>query len=402
MHPLSGKDVLVLGGTGFIGGRLIEKLVLECGARVRTLTHNVSRAARIARFDVSLRVGDATELPAVTEAASGCDVIFDCAFPFSAPIVQWGRMATDTARAIRGATLTHGVRRVVHTGTFTVYGTPADGDLTEDVPPRPPLSTYARAKLQAQSLLLQSHDRDGLPAVVLQPTIVYGPFSGSWTLSPMRDLQRGRVVLPADGTGLCNAVFIDDVVDAMISAATVPDVEGQTFLISGAEPVTWGEFYGAYEAILGVRSLTFMSAPEIRARRRQQVPEMLGTLAMQAAKGAAAFVVDKRKDLLQLPLVTPAVDLVRSRLNASLWAKVKQRTLAAGTPTFAPRTASPDGGAGAPMHLVLPGDDHLAMFASRTRVRIDKATRSLGYVPRFGLDAGMRLVGEWAHWANLA
>ena len=45
---LTGKRVLVTGGTGFIGGRLVERLVLDCGASVRVLVRNFARACRIA------------------------------------------------------------------------------------------------------------------------------------------------------------------------------------------------------------------------------------------------------------------------------------------------------------------------------------------------------------------
>ncbi|MGI9287253.1 MAG: NAD-dependent epimerase/dehydratase family protein, partial [Pseudomonadales bacterium] len=70
------KTILVTGATGFIGGRLVERLVLEEGANVRALVRNFSSASRIARFPVAMIRGDLTEADKVREAMQGCDVVF--------------------------------------------------------------------------------------------------------------------------------------------------------------------------------------------------------------------------------------------------------------------------------------------------------------------------------------
>ncbi len=76
---LSGKRVLVTGGTGFIGGRLVERLILEHKADVRVLVRNFARVPRIARFSVEMLYGDVTNPSDVERAVDGCEVIFHCA-----------------------------------------------------------------------------------------------------------------------------------------------------------------------------------------------------------------------------------------------------------------------------------------------------------------------------------
>jgi len=76
----SGKRVLVTGGTGFIGGRLVEKLVSCHDAKVRVLVRNYANAARIARMPIKMIHGDINNLEDVCNAVEGCDVVFHCAY----------------------------------------------------------------------------------------------------------------------------------------------------------------------------------------------------------------------------------------------------------------------------------------------------------------------------------
>src|SRR5439155_24367624 len=82
MTSLQGKRVLVTGATGFIGGRLIERLILEQGAEVVALVHQFRNASRLARFPLSMVGGDVTEAAVVKKAAEGCDAIVHCAVTF--------------------------------------------------------------------------------------------------------------------------------------------------------------------------------------------------------------------------------------------------------------------------------------------------------------------------------
>ena len=84
MNKLEGLTVLVTGGTGFIGGRLIEKLVLEGRAsgrppHVRVLIRNFGTASRLARFPVEMIGGDIQDEETVQQAVEGCDIVFHCA-----------------------------------------------------------------------------------------------------------------------------------------------------------------------------------------------------------------------------------------------------------------------------------------------------------------------------------
>src|SRR5581483_2476179 len=80
MESLANARVLVTGGTGFIGGRLIERLVLQHGAHVRVLVRRYDSATRAARLPVELIGGDVTHAADVERAMTGCDYVFHCAY----------------------------------------------------------------------------------------------------------------------------------------------------------------------------------------------------------------------------------------------------------------------------------------------------------------------------------
>lgn len=370
---LKGKKVLVTGGTGFIGGRLVERLILEWGAQVRVPVRNFAHAVRISRFPVEMVACDVSDAKAVQQAAKGCDVIVHCAYGFASSVEKQKTAALAAAEAVSQAALKNNVSRLVHVSTISVYGHTPDGDLTEKTPYRRTDDVYASSKLAAEECVLDCHRRHGLTVSVVQPTIVYGPFGWVWTVRPVQQLKSRRVVLVRDGTGLCNAVYVDDVVDGIYLAATRAEAVGEVFLLSGAAPVTWRKFHGAYENMLGIQSTVSMTEDEIRAELARQ-QNAKGTVA-QLRQAIHSPKVHKR--LRKLPIVARVT-------TEHFWEKLRQPVV---EPSEKP--------------LLLPEKSELPLFAAKTRVRIDKAQKRLGYEPRFDLQRGMDLTAKWVAWANL-
>jgi nucleoside-diphosphate-sugar epimerase len=388
---LTGKSVFVTGGTGFIGSRLVEKLVLEHNARVRVLVRNVTHASRIACFPIEMVGGDIADPASVEKAVQGCDVVFHCAYDFSGTREAQNRTGIEGTRHVSEAVLQEGVSRLVHVSTFAVYGTTPEGDLTESSPWLRPQNTYIRVKREAERMLLDLHRQKGLPVVIVQPTLVYGPFSVHWSIHPVNRLQTGVVPLVDGGQGYCNAVYIDDVVDAMLLAASQPDVLGETFLISAQEPITWKMFYGALQDALGIRATVEWSEQELRqalqqrARRARTLP-----LVMSWIRHPQVFA-----ELARLPMAQTAFKVLKNCLSDNQWAWLKSRVLGNKPQRHVPRSH--------PEPFVhLPSASLLSLYTSKTRVRIEKATQRLGYSPKFDFEQGMELTLRFLQWANLA
>ena len=389
---LEGKSVLVTGGTGFLGSRLVEKLVLEHAARVRVLVRNFRRVSRIACMPVEMVPGDVADKASLQKAARGCEILFHCAYDFSGSGEHQAIVGMTGTRNASEAALNEHVSRMIHVSTLSVYGPTTDGDLTESSPWQPSENTYTRVKRDAERLVLNLYRREGLPVVVVQPTLVYGPFSSHWTIDPAIKLQTGLVPLVDRGQGYCNAVYIDDVIDAMILAALQPGVLGETFLISGKEPVTWRTFYDTFQDRLGVHATVEVSAQELETLLEKQAARRPRTIPLLKSLLREPFVSSQ---LARLPITKSSVKIFRKYLSNKQWNSLK--TCLLGT-----HRANGKQNGQLQQHIHTPHDYLFALYRSKTRVCIDKAETYLGYRPRFGFQQGMDLASNFLFWANLA
>jgi len=280
--------ILITGGSGFLGGRLVETLARR-GARIRVATSDFRHCARAARFPVELVKADLLDHEALARAAADCTLIFHFAYRFGGSPTEQQRANVEGTRALAEALLRNGGRRLIHISSMSAYGAPRDGDLVETSLPKPINDAYSNTKLAIDRMLLELHRTRGLPVTILQPAVVYGPYAPTWTIRLLEQVSTGRVALPAQGSGLCNAVYVDDVIAATLLAAEHKAAVGEAFLISAAAPTTWGEFFGAYEAMVDKRAIVHLDDEQARieGRKQQQGSSLLGKVRRELARRPA-------------------------------------------------------------------------------------------------------------------
>jgi Nucleoside-diphosphate-sugar epimerases len=155
-----------------------------------------------------------------------------------------------------------GVGRIVHTSSIVVYDDWPNGDVDETgTMRRPGGSGYRQAKIEMERRLMAGP----APAAILQPTIVYGPGSVLWTEQFLEWLTVGDIVLPTP-EGHCSGLFVDDLVQALFRAATLPDLGQERFIVSGSDPFPWSRLLEGYARIIGSGNVRHVPVKELMSR----------------------------------------------------------------------------------------------------------------------------------------
>jgi nucleoside-diphosphate-sugar epimerase len=245
--------VFVTGGSGFIGGRLIERLRAE-GHAVRALARSPSAAERVRARGAEPAPGDLADPSAIRTGADGCELAFHAA----AKLGDWGSPEEFESANVVGtnnvlrACADSGVRRFVHVGTEAVLlaGEPLI-DADETMPPRPDSpALYSATKARAEQAVVAAN-RDGFETVVVRPRFVWGP--GDTTLLPtlVELIRRGRFAWIGGGRHRTSTTHVDNAVEGLVLGAS-RGRRGNVYFVTDGEPVVFREFVGELLATRGV------------------------------------------------------------------------------------------------------------------------------------------------------
>jgi len=248
--------ILVTGGTGFIGGHLVERLVAQ-GRPVRCLVRRSSSVVGLPLSDVELAYGDLAGGHGLPEALRGVDTVIHLAGVTKArtPSDYYAGNAGATANLL-GASA--GVRRFVHVSSLAAAGPSThDTPLTEDAPPRP-VSHYGRSKLAGEEAVRKSPVWER--TVIVRPPVVYGPRDRD-VFQVIRAVARGWMVRIGSAERGFSLIYVGDLVEGLIAAADREDAGGKIFYLAHPSAVSWEEF-GATAARLMGRSARTVTIPE--------------------------------------------------------------------------------------------------------------------------------------------
>lgn len=220
--------VMVLGGRGFVGRRVVKQLQGRGDVEVVV----ASRSAGADGIAV-----DSRDEADMTRALQGVNVVVNC-------VTGDGQVISEGARALVNAALKSGRPRIVHLSTMSVYGS-QEGVITEDAPLVDDLGWYGHAKIEAEGHM-QRYASQGGEVVILRPGVIIGPDSDPWVRRFVRWLQAGRLGdLGPLGDGPANLVDVEDVAQAVVKAIRLelPVQTAAVFNLVAPDSPRWNDYF---------------------------------------------------------------------------------------------------------------------------------------------------------------
>lgn len=387
--------VFVTGATGFVGARLAECLTGAYGVEVHALVRRIGTAgtARLARLaGVRMFYGDICDPDAVMRAAKGCHQFVHCATGTSGTSLEQEEATVNGTHNVLDAAVSLGAERVVYFSSSSVHDPMRSGKVIREGSPLNGTAAYARMKILAEEVVAEFRRKHALPVVVLRPTCVWGPFARNWTASVVEMVRERMPFLPLRGNGVANAVFIDNLVDAVYLALIKDDAVGQTFLINDDEPRTWGELYGGYARFLGVPLA--LQYPGVREMLRVSLHNSALVIKRIAAGDQKLGISTLRQVYDHVPLVKGLV----TALPAGVRSRLKQYSLDQGRTVGS--SSHPKVATSRFESYGFISGDVLATYGTTSRYSNENAKRLLGWRPRVSFDDALTKTCQWLDYAG--
>jgi len=365
------KNFAILGAGGFIGYRLTEYLLLNQLAVPRPVVRSFRSMARVSKFKLDTRIANPLNAKSLSEALRDCDVVFHC-------VVGNRKVILESVKATYAACRNIGAKRLVYLSSAVVHGhNPRPG--TDE---SSPLITdqdfeYNVSKVLAEHELL-SMMRDGaVECVILRPSIVFGPRSAHWSARLAGEILAGKAYLIDGGHGVCNTIFVDNLVEIMSICATHPAAAGKTLLVKDAERVTWRQLYTAIAEAIGVD------------------PSSIRSICSSTFTKSATLTVSERlrnivRAVWRNRFARAAKELVRSRGTVSLAIKLRARFQSSSVGAHAGRLGTNE--------IVL-DPEMVSLQLCQYELPSRRLEETLNYKPSVSFEEGSRRTAEWLRFA---
>jgi len=257
-------NILITGAAGFLGSALANRLVQE-GHSVHGLDDCSSGDPAKLAPEIYLTRGDINDRPKLWSVLQGVDVVYHLAARVSVPesilyprdynITNVGGTVT-LMEAIRDV----GIRRIVFASSGAVYGDQKNQACREDADLKP-RSPYAVSKLAAEYYVRTISAFTNTEAVVLRIFNAYGP---GQNIPPVhapviptflrQAIRNGTMVINGDGSQTRDYVYVDDVISAMVAAATAPKINNMVINVGSGQAISVKDLAKKVQEVTGVKT----------------------------------------------------------------------------------------------------------------------------------------------------
>lgn len=255
--PTRPPEVLVLGGSGFIGRHLVGKLVAK-GLGVRVASRNaVAAAINLQGLPVDIVEGHIGSADFMREALKGIHTVYHLAKADGKNWAAYQQGEVEVTQTVAKACAEHGVRRFIFTGTIDSYDSADPRAVIDNSTPLDPKierrNHYAHSKAISERNLMAMHKAQGFPVVILRPGVVIGKGCppAHWGVGMF--ISESIVQYWGRGENRLPLVLVEDVAEALVKAYDAPGIEGKALLVTDKPLMTAREYVAEVERCSGMK-----------------------------------------------------------------------------------------------------------------------------------------------------
>lgn len=297
-------DVVVIGGTGFIGSHLLDKLI-AANQRVKVIARNTRMLPDIFHHpNVQVVSGDIANEKVIDAAVADVPVVIHLAHGGGGE--TWDeikRSMVDGTRVIAEACLRHKTQRLIYLGTIaSLYLGSSTEPITGATPNDPQAETrglYSRGKAVCEDILNQLHKEKNLPVVILRPGVVIGAGGQMFHSGVGFANQEGHLIGWNQGDNPLPFILVEDCAEAILLATKAAGIEGKSYNLIGDQRPTAQQYVKELAATLG-RPLRFYPQSVLKLQLIE-----IGKWIIKRATGRRDAPFPSYRDLKSRGLVSP-------------------------------------------------------------------------------------------------
>ncbi|MBW4552039.1 MAG: NAD(P)-dependent oxidoreductase [Aphanocapsa sp. GSE-SYN-MK-11-07L] len=315
---LQSKTLLITGIGDFIGRRAAE-MALERGMKVLGLEFSPEKAQLAEELGATVHIGSTNDELTLVEACQGADIVFHTVSKNDASGAIDSFRAINVEGTIKTATAAKqaGAKVFIHLSSVLVYGFHFPNCVTEDQPLVNQKNPFCQTKIESEQEVLKLNHADKFGIIVIRAGDVYGPGGSVWVMQPLSMMQKKKFVLVNGGRGICNHIYIDNLIDGVFLAVE-KEAYGEAFNLTDGGQTTWREYYeclaeiGGYpKPVISVPALAAKTALRQMGKKADLLPESIDFVTR-----SHAYSIEKATRLLGYQ---PRIDLAKGMERTADW-----------------------------------------------------------------------------------